>query len=122
MTNVPESMFPSGSTPYGPPSGQVTPPAASPTYVASPTAWSSPSTPPRPRKNGPGVAAVCVGAFALVVSFAGASASWLFILVTGILGVIALVRPGRPRTTAIIGLVLAGVALFIAIIVTVSRF
>jgi hypothetical protein len=128
MTNVPESMFPPGSTPYGPPAGGV--PAASvpatvaapQPYVTPPAAWVSTPAPPRPIKNGFGVAAVWIGAFALPLSFSGLSLSWFFILLALIFGIIAIARTGRPRTAATIGLSLTGLALLIGIIVTVTRF
>lgn len=117
-------MFPSGSTPYGPPAGSTpaAPAAAPQPYVASPAAWVSTPAPPRPLKNGFGVAAVWIGSFALLLSFSGLSLSWFFILLALIFGIIAIARTGRPRTAGTIGLGLTGLALLIGILVTVSRF
>lgn len=121
MTDVPESMFPPGSTPYGPPAGAV-PVAAPQPYVAAPAAWTSPPVAPRPRKNGFGVAAVWIGALSLLLSLAGLSVTWLFALVAIVFGVIALIRVDRPRTAGIIGLTLASFGLLVGILVTVSRY
>lgn len=74
-----------------------------------------------PRGNGPGVAALIVGIVALVlavipvVSFA----AFLPALAAIVLGIVGLVLQGRRRGTAVAGLVLGGVALLVAIVISV---
>ena len=126
MTNVPESMFEPGSTPYGPPASQAATPPSAPAapaaYVASPAAWPRAVAPPKPLKNGLGVASVWVGAFALLISFSGLYTSFIFILMAAIFGIIGMRMVGRPRTAAVVGLVLTATALTIAIGVTAARY
>lgn len=77
--------------------------------------------PPRRRFNGVGLAALVVGAIALVLAFLplASFAAFLPALAAIVLGVVGLVLQGRSRATAVAGLVLGGLALIIAIVLSV---
>ena len=71
---------------------------------------------PRRLKNGLGVAAVWIGAFAALVSFSGLYISGIFILLAAIFGVAGVARTGRPRVAAIVGLALAAFAFLVGVL------
>ena len=123
-------MFPAGNTPYGPPAAGAFTPPATPTYQSAVPqqpypAQSWPVAPPTRRKNGFGVASVWVGSFAVLLSFAGLQASFIFIALAGIFGFVGVSRGrsgGRPTLAAAVGLALTALALLTGLLVTVTRF
>src|SRR3954454_5289718 len=77
--------------------------------------------PPRGRPNGPRIAALIVGIVAVLLAFLpfASFAAFLPALVAIALGIVGLVLEGRRRGTSVAGLVLGGVALVVAIGISV---
>lgn len=87
-----------------------------------PSAPPPPEGPAEPRRfNGVGLAALIVGAVALVLAFVPLASFVAFLpaLAAIVLGIIGLVLRGRRRATAATGLVLGAVALIVAIVLSV---